>query len=253
MPSYVVTGTSRGLGLGFVQALSADSANIVFAIVRSRSSASQLVEFVAQHPHKNSAADVVAKATGGTLDVLINNSALMVHERASLTLDAFPSPEILDEDLTLYFKTNVVGPIHTTNAFLPLLRAGKGKKVLTISTTLGSPKITNSSNFADFAGYSISKAGLNLAMAKFAARFRDEGMVFLTVSPGLVKTIPGPKEEVEALYEILTARNRAANPNFEGAITIEQSVGDILALLDKATIAESGTFVNRDGKDADYF
>ncbi|KAI0700107.1 hypothetical protein BC835DRAFT_480987 [Cytidiella melzeri] len=208
MPSYAITGSSRGLGLGFVRVLSADPDNTVFAIIRSKSTAGQLEEFVSGHPHKNihvveadnndaqalqRAADVVSQTTGGTVDVLINNGALMTHERSGLTLDAFPSPEILEEDLLLYFKTNTIGPIHTVNAFLPLLRAGTTKKVITISTTAGSPKVASTINFANFAGYGISKAAVNLAMAKYAARFRDEGVIFLTITPGMVKTMPGSK------------------------------------------------------------
>ncbi|KAI0088700.1 hypothetical protein BDY19DRAFT_985505 [Irpex rosettiformis] len=268
MPSYVVTGSSRGLGLGFVQAISNDPTNAVFAVVRSKSSASQLLDFVAKHSHKNvhiieannkdahalqNAADIVSKITGGTLDILINNSALMAHERGGLTLDAFPSPEILEDDLVLYFRTNAVGPIHTINAFLPLLLAGNTKKCIAISTTLGSPKVTNAADFGNYAGYGISKAALNLAIAKYACRFRDQGLLFLSINPGLVKTAQGPKEQVEAFYESRNKINREKNPDFEGAITVERSVGDILAFIDKATIADSGKFVHRDGRDGDSF
>ncbi len=71
MPSYAITGTSRGLGvcfystfvsfhysslcsqLGFVEALSADPSNTVFALARNVSAAEQLNDFVAHHAHKN--------------------------------------------------------------------------------------------------------------------------------------------------------------------------------------------------------
>ncbi|KAI0792951.1 NAD-binding protein [Irpex lacteus] len=235
MPSYVVTGTSRGLGLGFVRAIASNPANVVFALVRAKSSASQLLDFVAQHPHKNVEVIEADNKDARALQLLS------------------PSPDILEDDLTLYFKTNVVGPIHTINAFLPLLRAGKTKKCIVISTTVGSPKMTNANNFTNFAGYGISKAALNLAVAKFASTFSNEGVTFLSVNPGLVKTFQGTEEEAEAFYAKRTEINRKINPNFEGAITVEKSAGDILALTEKATIADSGKFVHRDGRDADYF
>ncbi|KAI0088542.1 hypothetical protein BDY19DRAFT_169452 [Irpex rosettiformis] len=209
MPSYVVTGCSRGLGLGFIRAISSDPENTVFAVIRDKSSASLLLDFLTGHPHNNvhvieadnndvnalqNAAATVSKITGGILDVLINNSALMAHERAGLTLDAFPNPEILENDLVLYFRTNAVGLINTINAFLPLLRAGTTKKCLAISSSLGSPKQTNANDFSTFPGYGMSKAALNLAMAKYASRFRDEGLVFLTINPGLVKTMLGSNQ-----------------------------------------------------------
>jgi len=265
MPSYAVTGTSRGLGLGFVRALSANPANTVFAIIRSLSSADQLQDFVQTHPHKNihiieadnndiqgikTAAQKISDITGSKLDVLINNAALMVHERGPLTLDAFPSEEVLEEDLLLYFKTNTVGPIHTINAFLPLLRNGQLKKCIVISTTAGSPNVAKEIGFAHFAGYGVSKAAVNLAVAKYAARFKDEGIVFLAVSPGMVKTMPGTEEEINKLLEPIAQKARKRYPHFEGPITVEKSVGDILALIDRSTVAESGSFVHRDGRDA---
>ncbi len=51
--------------------------------------------------------------------------------------------------------------------------------------------MTNANNFINFAGYGISKAALNLAVAKFASTSRDEGVTFLSVNPGLVKTFQG--------------------------------------------------------------
>ena len=129
------------------------------------------------------------------------------------------------------------------------------------------------SDFSNYAGYGISKAALNLANAKFASRFRDEGIIFVAINPGLVRTLQGrkypfrvflyavirllistmdaAKEEVEMFYRTRNEINRAKNPDFEGAITVEQSVGDILTFIDKATVADSGTFVHRDGRDAD--
>ncbi len=89
------------------------------------------------------------------------------------------------------FKTNTLGPIHTINAFIPLLRKGDLKKCIILSTTAGSPKVAAETGFAHFVGYGISKAAINLAVAKYAARFKDEGIVFLAVTPGMVKTMPG--------------------------------------------------------------
>jgi len=230
------------------------------------SSAGKLQEFVASNPHNKvhileadstnatsiqAAAEHASKITGGKLDVLINNAALMEHERSRLTADAFPSPNTLEEDLMLYFKTNTVGPMHAINAFLPLLRAGTAKKCVVISTTAGSPKVASATNFANFVGYGVSKAGINLAVAKYAARFRDEGIIFFAVTPGMVKTMPGTEEEIEKFLGPITARIRQKYPHFEGPITVEQSVHDVLALIDRITIAESGSFVHRDGRDSD--
>ncbi|KAI0340284.1 NAD(P)-binding protein [Trametopsis cervina] len=263
MPSYAITGGSRGLGLALVRALSADSDNLVFAIVRSATSAEQLHSFVNGHSHKNvhvieadigdsttliSAAEQVAKVTSGRLDVLINNAAMVGDERSLLPPDGFPSPEVLEKDLVKFFRLNTIGPIHTINAFLPLLRAGTMKKCVNISSTVASHKITNAVDLDDVIGYGMSKAALNLANAKYAARFRGEGIVFLAVDPGLMKTMPPPQD----IYIVnLSAKIRSKNPTFEGDITPDTSARDIVALINRATIADSGKFVHRDGTEAD--
>ncbi|EJD04869.1 NAD-binding protein, partial [Fomitiporia mediterranea MF3/22] len=207
MVSYVVVGAPRGIGLDFVQALSTDPRNKVFAVVRNAETASPLREFVeSEATSKNVvilqanltdyntlklAAEEVSKATGGILDVLINNGALVIHEKGMLTIDAFPDEETLEKDFLDFFKTNVVGVTHAINAFLPLLRAGNSKKVLTISSSMGSPRTNLASNHDTLVSYAVSKAALNMVVVKFAARFKQEGFTFLSVSPGLVKTMSG--------------------------------------------------------------
>jgi len=80
------------------------------------------------------AAKKVAEITGGSLDVLILNGAMLMHERNILNFDQYPSQELLEEDLLKFFKANVIGPVHTVNAFLPLLKAGQMKKCIAISS-----------------------------------------------------------------------------------------------------------------------
>ncbi|KLO10732.1 NAD-binding protein [Schizopora paradoxa] len=257
MMSYAVTGSSRGIG-----ALAADPSNTVFALVRSKSSAQKLQDFVAGHAHKNvhileadndniasikTAAKEVAKITGGTLDVLIANGALMHHERNGLMLDEFPDENVLDDDMLTFYKTNVLGTIHLINAFLPLLRAGTTKKCIIIGSALGSHKFARRSEVLQYSGYSMSKAALNIAAARYASKYKGEGLIFLTITPGLVKTLQGTPEEVEKFFSSEEARIRERYPAFEGAITVEQSVRDQLALISRITVDRSGDFVNRDG------
>ena len=54
-------------------------------------------------------------------------------------------------------------------------------------------------------------------------------------------------EEVEKFFSSEEARIRERFPAFEGAITVEQSVRDQLALISRITVDRSGDFVNRDG------
>lgn len=86
------------------------------------------------------------------------------------------------------FNTNVIGNIHTINAFLPLLRAGSIKKVITISSGVADADFTLAAGFAKNSAYSISKAALNMAVAKYAVEYKKDGFIFLALSPGGVNT-----------------------------------------------------------------
>ncbi|KAI5116183.1 hypothetical protein M0805_009451 [Coniferiporia weirii] len=262
MPSYVVTGALRGLGLGFIRQLAAEPSNTVFALVRDVPGATELHELVASNAYRNiyvlhadlhdyksinEAAAEVSKITGGTLDVLINNGALLHHERNVLPLDKFPDEETLENDMLTFFKTNVIGVTHTLNAFLPLVCAGKTKKVAIITSEMGSPHYAIKTQTVSAPAYSISKAGVNMVFAKYTSAYKDQGITFLAISPGLMKTMPGPKEFVDGRYDRIVELTRATIPDFS-VIPIDESVRDQIALIEKTTLADTGSFVHYDGK-----
>lgn len=86
------------------------------------------------------------------------------------------------------FKVNVVGNIHLFNLYVPLLLKGQAKKAITLSTGMADPDFVTQFSISVSAPYSISKAAVNLAVAKFDAQYRKEGLLFMAVSPGLVDT-----------------------------------------------------------------
>jgi NAD(P)-dependent dehydrogenase (short-subunit alcohol dehydrogenase family) len=76
--------------------------------------------------------------------------------------------------------------VHSTNAFLPLLKNGSAKKVLSMSSGLGDLDFTLAGEAVAQPSYSVAKAALNMVVAKYAAQFKSEGFVFLAMSPGIV-------------------------------------------------------------------
>ncbi|KAH8115081.1 NAD-binding protein [Phellopilus nigrolimitatus] len=261
MVSYVVTGAGRGLGLEYVRQLSSNHANVIFALVRDKTRASELQELVLSNEYKNihvvradlddhdsikAAAEEVSKLTGGSLDVLVNNAALMVYERGMLPLTL--TEETLEGDLLTFFKTNVIGLTRMINAFLPLIRSGNAKKIIAITSEMGSPHFALRANNQMAGPYAISKAGVNMVVTKYAVALKDEGIIFISINPGLMKTLRGrTKEEVDALYDRIVAHTRVGIPDFS-AVAVEDSTRDQVALIERITIADTGTFVHHDGK-----
>ena len=57
------------------------------------------------------------------------------------------------------------------------------------------------------------------------------------------------KELIDKVYETITTYARQHNPTWEGAITADESAKGQVELYDRLTIADTGRFVTRDGKD----
>jgi NAD(P)-dependent dehydrogenase (short-subunit alcohol dehydrogenase family) len=86
------------------------------------------------------------------------------------------------------FKANVIGNIHLFNLTIPLVLRGEAKKVIAISSGMADAELAAKFDLTDGALYSISKAALNMAVAKFSAQYATEGVLCMTVSPGMVDT-----------------------------------------------------------------
>jgi NAD(P)-dependent dehydrogenase (short-subunit alcohol dehydrogenase family) len=87
-----------------------------------------------------------------------------------------------------HFKVNTIGPIHFFNAFMPLILKGKAKKVIAISTGGADTEMTLKADWYQATGYSMTKAALNMAVAKFSATYRQKGVLFMAICPGAVDT-----------------------------------------------------------------
>jgi NAD(P)-dependent dehydrogenase (short-subunit alcohol dehydrogenase family) len=200
MPSYAVIGASRGIGYAFLQHLSKDPQNVVVGTARStgptidkvNSDGLKNVTIIAadltDRKSLQGAAAEVSKLTGGSLDYLILNGAWVHEGNSHRFLDDFEKdPEALDQDLTMAWQTNVVGMIDAINAFVPLVKKGSAKKVVGISSGMADLDLMAKYDIWEDAVYSISKVALNAVMAKYAARYgRTEGILFLSLAPGLV-------------------------------------------------------------------
>jgi len=259
MSSYAITGAARGIGFEFVRQLSGLPKTVIFAIVRNEGTAKALRELgranvhileadITDHLALKTAAERIGAVTGGELDVLINNAAFVDDERFSLAMDEYSDDQLLEDDLIKTFRINTVGVVHTINAFLPLLRAGSSKKVVTLSSGTADLEFTLTSEFSLGAAYSISKAALNMAVAKYAVKYKNEGFTFLCVSPGLVNTATKPPTpEVLKFFGDMMASFKKAAPNFESPITPEHSVKLMLSILDKSTVKDTGAFISHKG------
>lgn len=205
MPSYAITGASKGLGREFVRQIAEDPSNTVLAIVRDPE-APQIKELGLNKPNVHiikgnvtdpksllEAAAEAAAITGGKLDVLIHNA----NATDPATFGYGPSQVPLDVEATEKFfdapiRTAIYGGLWATNAFLPLIEKGSEKKIVHISTGMADLDLINKTGVDYAVAYSVAKAGMNVQVAKYAVELAPKGIKVLALSPGWVDTWEGP-------------------------------------------------------------
>ncbi len=149
------------------------------------------------------------------IDSLINNAGIGGPDRQSATDMDF---EGLEEALNI----NAIAPLRVATAFLPNVKAAKGK-IITLSSQMGA---TGAS--ADNLAYRVSKQAVNRLMRGLATELKPQGVPVLIVHPGWVKTDMGG----------------------DGAqLSPEQSAAQLLKLIDKFDIASTGKFLAWNGKE----
>jgi NAD(P)-dependent dehydrogenase (short-subunit alcohol dehydrogenase family) len=134
---WLVTGSSRGLGLEIAKAVLAAGGRLV-ATARDPK---QLQPLVAKHgdrvravaldvtqPDQARAAVEVARSAFGRLDVVVNNAGYA---------NVNSIEDVAEEDFRAQIETNFFGVVNVTRAALPLLRAQRSGHVVQISSIGG--------------------------------------------------------------------------------------------------------------------
>jgi NAD(P)-dependent dehydrogenase (short-subunit alcohol dehydrogenase family) len=184
--TILITGANRGLGLAMAQRFARKGLTVI-GTARNPDDADELrsvatrVERLDQDDPE-SVARFAAAMSGQPIDVLFNNAG-QAPQRGGLA-------EVDLEDLVRHLSVNAVGPMRVTKALLDNLRAGRCKLVVNMSSELGS--ITN--NTGDMYAYRAGKAALNMLTVTAAREFEGEGMAFLAMHPGWVRTRMGGEQ-----------------------------------------------------------
>jgi NAD(P)-dependent dehydrogenase (short-subunit alcohol dehydrogenase family) len=263
MSSYVITGAARGLGYEFLRQLSKDPSITVVGLVRNKADADakvardglpknvHIIEAdITSLPAQREAAEQVATLTGGKLDVLINNAADLAPATAEQTVAAFDTEhDIFVKNLRGSFETNVIGVMNTITAFMPLILKSAVKKVITISTGMADAEIINKFGVATAVPYSISKGATNVMVAKYNAAYKEDGVLFLALSPGLVDTGHIKPQDPNEPPNPLILKFLEYAPHFRGPITPEESVKLCLEVIRSKSVenGDGGAFVSQFG------
>ena len=245
--TVLITGANSGLGLELVKQYAAKGWTVI-ATHRRDGVPESLAPVVAEHPNVRvermdvASIDEVhalaAKLAGTPIDVLINNAGIY-SDRAACADEACRGEDttqsfgMLDYELfDTIMAVNVRGPLLVSEAFLEHVQASKQKKIVSISSTNGSITFTLGGSGA--IAYRASKAALNRAMQLVAVDQKSAGVTVLLLHPGAVHT------------------ERQAHLTFPGMIEMQPSVAGMIEQIEKATIADTGRFIQYDGATAPW-
>ena len=225
----LVTGANRGLGLELVRQL-LERGDRVVATCRHPGKATALNPLTGEHPGRlhvlpldvgdpKSIAELARELAllddgDQPLDLLVNNAGVL-HSG-----ERFGSVSAANLDDS--FATNARAPFLLTQALAPAL--ADGATVANISSQLGS--IAAVGGFGT-PSYAISKAAQNMATALLAQALADRGITVIALHPGWVQTDMG---------------------GAGAQVTPVQSVAGLLAVIDGATLADTGRFLDHHGR-----
>jgi len=221
MPSMLVTGSNRGIGLEFVRQYAAEGWR-VHAACRRPEAARELAAVEGDVAiHRLDVADdrrIAALAEGladEALDILVNNAGVGGPREGFGETDTATWLDV--------FRVNSIAPLHMAERFIEHLMRGRRKLIVGLTSRMGS--------IADNTGggyyiYRSSKAALNAAMKSLAIDLAPRGVAVVVFHPGWVKTdMGGPGAQIAPQASVAGMRRKI------------ESLGP----------ADSGRFFNYDG------
>jgi 3-oxoacyl-[acyl-carrier protein] reductase len=242
----LVTGGTRGIGLGIALKLAADGYTLALS---GRRPAEQVQPVLKQIPGSiYIAADVASAAERqhllktveeklGRLDVLVNNAGIAPRVRA----DILQAGEESFDDL---ISTNLRGPYFLTQAAAQwMIRQGTGpRSIINVSSVSATVASVNRGD------YCISKAGIAMATKLWAVRLAEYGIAVYEVRPGIIETdmTEGVKGKYDALIEGgILLQKRWGQPGDVGTAVAMLARGDLPYATGSVLVLDGGLTLAR--------
>lgn len=223
MPTVLVTGANRGIGLHLARQYAADGWKVL-AACRNPAAASELNAIDGDvHTLGLEVTDEAAVASlsrelrNEAIDVLFNNAGVAGREAGTLgSIDA----EVWMETL----RINTVAPIKLAEAFVEQVAASAQKKMAFVTSLLGSIERNTAGGRY---GYNSSKAALNMAAKSLSVDLAARGVSIILLHPGHVRTDMGgpsapvtPEDSAAGMRKVVAgfdAKDSGAFRNFDGS------------------------------------
>jgi NAD(P)-dependent dehydrogenase (short-subunit alcohol dehydrogenase family) len=227
MPSILITGSNRGLGLEWTRQYAADGWR-VYASCRRPDEAEELTQLAARYPsitlhrlditRQDEVHALTEELAGEAIDILLNNAGVYLEK-----FDDAVGERLSYEDWIQTLQVNTLGAMRMTEAFADHVARSERRLVIAITSHMGSiAEISSPRSYY----YRSSKAALNAGMKGMSLELKPRGIGVLLLHPGWVKT-------------------RMGGPGAQ--LTTERSVTGMRALVERFRLGDSGRFLRYNG------
>ena len=185
--SAIVTGASKGIGLGIARALAASGAQVTLVARHLPALESARERILAQLPDAKLRIASCDVADWGSVKAMVDEAAAAQRGLSILCANAGIYPQTPMETMDpgewdRVMAVNLRAPLAMTQAVLPTMRAQGGGAIVNLASPAGFHAVQN------LASYSISKAGMVMLTKCTAKEYAAEGIRCNAIAPGVTQT-----------------------------------------------------------------
>jgi NAD(P)-dependent dehydrogenase (short-subunit alcohol dehydrogenase family) len=246
----IVTGASRGIGAGLVEAFLREDYNVVATALNashSLTTSSNLDVVDGDIGRQETASKVVETAVERfkTIDVLVNNAGIFYTR---------PFTEFSTEDFNSLVSTNLLGFIYITQLTVIHMLKQKSGSVVSITAALADHPIAGVNASLSM----ITKGGLNTVTRQLAIEYAKRGIRFNAVAPGAVDTPMHKNDPKDSLWALQPMGRIASIKDVADAVLCLANAGQVtgevlhvdgdamLAVGSRQTVQSLLSFKNRE-------
>jgi 3-oxoacyl-[acyl-carrier protein] reductase len=253
-PVALVTGGTRGIGLGIAKQLAAKGYDLILNGVREEIEVEYVLEDLRSMDVEvyyikgnisleSDRQEIISKVKSrfGKLNVLVNNAGVAPKVRADIL-------EVTPEDFDELMDINLRGTFFLTQSIAHWMLEQKQENPSDSFSIIHITSVSASMASINRAAYCISKAGLSMFSKLMAVRMAEYDIPVYEVRPGVIAT--DMTEKVKSVYEEriqngLTLEKRMGLPEDVGKVVAALAVGDMPYATGQVITVDGGLMVER--------
>jgi NAD(P)-dependent dehydrogenase (short-subunit alcohol dehydrogenase family) len=250
----LITGGTRGIGLGIARALAHEGYDLALNGVRGDEQVKEVIEELKTtgveviYCRGNIAsgadrAEILDKVYGrfGHLNVLVNNAGVAPRRRKDIL-------EVAEEDFEAVLKVNLTGGFFLTQAVARQMIGRKNEDPSFAACIINVSSVSATLVSVNRGEYCISKAGVSMSTQLFAVRLGEYDIHVYEVRPGITATdmTAGVKEKYDKLIEEgLLVQKRWGMPEDTGKAVAALVRGDFSYSTGQVIMTDGGLTIPR--------